>query len=259
LVIVGSGYTGLRIYQQAIETGWHVFATSRQPQIHLPTIPTEHRIRFDLTQPETWVNIPDPAHLLWCFPAVPLNLVRKFLSARTKQPIRLLVTGSTSAYTPDEHPITENTPLKTHVPRVQTEEYLRSTYGAVIVRFAGLYGPGRHVLDWIRKSKIQNTPRWVNLLHVEDAAAICLHALEQASDGTTYLASDGHPRTWSDICSVASSKWRIAIPPLTQTQHAGKHVSIYKLRTELKYTLRFPDLYQALEQIETMQNMRREK
>jgi len=258
LVIVGSGYTGLRMYQQAIETGWQVFATSRQPQIHLPTIPTEHRLQFDLTQPKTWTNIPEPAHLLWCFPAVPMNLVRKFLLARTRQTCRLLVTGSTSAYIPNEHSITEDTPLKTYLPRVQTEEYLRITYGAVIVRFAGLYGPGRHIFDWIRKGKIQNTTQWVNLVHVEDAAAICLHALEQASDGTTYLASDGHPRTWSDICAVASSKWRITIPPLTAPRHAGKQVSIHKLRTELNYTFRFPDLYHALDQIETTASVRRE-
>ena len=158
--------------------------------------------------------------------------------------------GSTSAYIPAKYPITENTPLKPHLRRVRTEEYLRTTYSAIIIRLAGLYGPGRNVCDWIRKGKIQNTQKWVNLLHVEDAAAICLQALEQASDGSTYLASDGHPRTWEEICSVASSKWRVPIPPRTPPQNSGKQVSIHKLRTELNYTFRFPDLYQALDQIE---------
>ena len=157
LVILGAGYTGLRVYKQAIETGWKVFATSRRPKIQLCDIPHEHRLQFDLTQAKTWATIPDPAHLLWCFPAVPLDLVKEFLSARTRQTGRLLVMGSTSAYIPDGHPITENTSLKSHLPRVQTEEYLRTTYSAVIIRLAGLYGPGRHVFDWIRKGKIQNT------------------------------------------------------------------------------------------------------
>ena len=250
-MILGTGYTGLRIYQQATERGWHVLATSRRPHINLGTIPSEHRLRFDLTQTETWKTIPDPADLIWCFPATPLDLVKKFLSARTRSTGRLLLMGSTSAYIPDGHPITEDTPLKTHLPRVQTEEYLRVTYGAMVIRLAGLYGPGRHVYDWIRKGKIQNTKKWVNLLHVEDAAAICLQALAQASDGSTYLASDGHPRTWSEICSVASSQWRVPIPSLTTAQNTGKHVSIHKLRTELQYTFRFPDLYAALGQIET--------
>ena len=255
LVILGAGYTGLRVYQQAIETGWQVFATSRRPQIQLCDIPSEHRLRFDLTQTETWATIPNPAHLLWCFPAVPFDLVKEFLSTRTRQTGRLLVMGSTSAYIPDEHPITENTPLKSHLPRVQTEEYLRTTYSAVIIRLAGLYGPGRNVFDWIRKGKIQNTQKWVNLLHVEDAAAICLHALERASNGSTYLASDGRPRTWEEICSVASSKWRVPIPPLTHPQNSGKRVSIHKLRTELNYTFRVPELDQALDQIEAMASL----
>jgi nucleoside-diphosphate-sugar epimerase len=250
LVLLGTGYTGTRIYQQAMEQGSHVFATSRSPHTHLSFIPPDHRLRFDLTESATWGNIPDPAHLVWCFPAVPIDLVQKFLLARSKPTGRLLVMGSTSAYIPDSHPITEDTSLKLHLPRVQTEEYLRVTYGAVVIRLAGLYGPGRHVYDWIRKGKIQNTKKWVNLLHVEDAAAICLQALAQASDGSTYLASDGHPRTWSEICSVASSQWRVPIPSLTTTQNTGKHVSIHKLRTELPYIFRFPDLYAALGQIE---------
>lgn len=250
-MILGAGYTGLRLYQQAMERGWHVFATSRRPHIHLGTIPSEHRLHFDLTQAETWRHIPDPAHLIWCFPVVPLDLMKMFLSERKTQTGRLLLMGSTSAYMPDGPPITEDTRLKTHLPRVQTEEYLRTTYGAVIIRLAGLYGPGRHVYDWIRKGKIKNTKKWVNLLHVEDAASICLQAMEQASDGSTYLASDGCPRTWDEICSVASSKWRVPIPALTPPQNTGKQVSIHKLRTELQYTFLFPDLFQALDQIET--------
>lgn len=250
LVILGAGYTGLRIYQQALEGGWRVFATSRQPHIHLEAIQSKHRLHFDLSHAETWTQIPHPAHLIWCFPAVPLGLVKLFLATRSQKIGRLLVLGSTSAYTPDGHIITEKTPLKAHQPRVQAEEYLRVTYKAVIIRLAGLYGPGRHVLDWIRKGKIQNTKKWVNLLHVEDAAAICLQALERASDGHTYLASDGHPRTWDEICSIASSKWRIPIPTSTSPAHMGKQLSIHKLRTELQYTFRFPDLFQALDRIE---------
>ena len=239
------------MYQQAIKADWKVLATSRRPQVTLKTIPHENRVYFDLAQSDTWPSIPSPAHLIWCFPVIPLDLVQAFLSKRDKATGRLLVLGSTSAYKPAEHPITENTPLKQYLPRVQAEEYLRTTYGAIIVRLAGLYGPRRHVFDWIRKGKIRNINQWVNLLHVEDAAAICLRALELAPDGSTYLASDGHPRTWAEICSVASSTWGIPLPPFTSTETPGKQVSIHKLQTELNYSFHFPDLYKALEHIES--------
>ncbi len=249
-MIIGAGYTGQQVYQQAIATGWRTFATSRHPHLHLKTVPSAHRLHFDLAQPHTWTNIPNPAHLIWCFPAVPLNLVTSFLQKRAPQSCRLLVMGSTSAYLSNGHPINEDTPLKLHLSRVQAEEALRETYGAVIIRLAGLYGPNRHVFDWIRKGKIHNTKKWGNLIHVEDAAAICLLALTEAIAGSTYIASDGHPRTWNEICSRAASQWGIAIPPFTQPTNPGKRVSIHKVCTELGYVFRFPDLYQALDNIE---------
>lgn len=238
------------MYQQAIERGWLVFATSRQPHIHLSHIPPKHRLRFDLAQSETWTNIPKDAHLVWCFPAIPLDKVKDFFLTRAKQSGRILVMGSTSAYQPESLTVSEVTSLKMDLPRVQAEEYLRANYGAIIIRLAGLYGPGRNVCDWIRNGKIKNTKKWVNLLHVEDAAAICLNALEKATSGSTYLASDGHPRTWNEICLVAATTWQVPIPALTLSQISGKQVSIRKLQTELQYTFRFPDLFQALDLIE---------
>jgi nucleoside-diphosphate-sugar epimerase len=224
--------------------------TSRTPDIHLLEIIPEHRILFDLARPETWSSIPIPAHLIWCFPAAPLNLVQAFFAARPPESGKIIVMGSTSAYGTHYGPVSEQTPLAGHLPRVQGEEYLRTQLGAVIIRLAGLYGPGRHVLDWMRRGKVRNTAKWVNLLHVEDAAGICLRALERAQNGATYLASDGTPRTWAEIFSIASSKWNIPIPQATPPQEIGKQVSIHKLLTDLNYIIRFPDLYQALDDIE---------
>ncbi|MCW5783642.1 MAG: hypothetical protein KIT39_10075 [Nitrospirales bacterium] len=250
LIILGAGYTGRRLYHQARAAGWNVFATSRMPDVHLADILPADRIHFDLTQTETWRSIPTPAHLIWCFPATPLDVVQAFFAGRPKESGRILVLGSTSAYGTNCGPVTEQTPVNMDLPRVQGEEYLRTQLGAVVIRLAGLYGPGRHVLDWIRTGRIRNTPKWVNLLHVEDAAGICLRALERAQNGTTYLASDGTPRTWSEIFLMASEKWSIPIPSPTPPRETGKQISIHKLLTILHYTLRFPDLYQALDDIE---------
>jgi hypothetical protein len=250
LIILGTGYTGRRLYHQARGAGWKALTTSRTPDGHLSDISPEHRILFDLGRPETWRSIPIPAHIIWCFPASPLNRVQAFFAARPIESGRIIVMGSTSAYRTNCGLVTEQTPLNAHLPRVQGEEYLRTRLGAIIIRLAGLYGPGRHVLDWMRKGRIRNTPKWVNLLHVEDAAGICLRALERAQDGATYLASDGMPRTWAEIFSIAESKWNIPHLPPTSVQETGKQVSIHKLLTDLNYTLRFPDLYQALDLIE---------
>ncbi|MDR4493638.1 MAG: hypothetical protein R3B74_04300 [Nitrospirales bacterium] len=214
-------------------------------------MPSEHRLGFDLTRRETWNDLPSSLHIIWCFPACPLNLVREFMASRPHLPIRMIVLGSTSAYPSEGTVVTENRIPNVQLPRVQGEEYLRTTAGAVVIRLAGLYGPGRNVLDWIRKGKIRNTARLVNLLHVEDAVGICLNTLTTAPEGSIYLASDGTPRPWSEICTYAEKKWQIAIPPFTSTTDPGKHIDNRKILTELGYTFRFPNLYQALDQLES--------
>lgn len=169
----------------------------------------------------------------------------------TAKGCRFLLLGSTSAYPPNPDTLTnEAVQLTMTLPRVQSEEHLRETYGAIILRLAGLYGPGRHVLNWIRKGKIKNTNRYVNLIHVEDAVALCLAAVLQAKPGSYYIVSDGTPKLWSDICQFAVSRWNIPIPQLTLPKNLGKRLSPQKILRELNYELRHPNLFEELNAIE---------
>lgn len=144
----------------------------------------------------------------------------------------------------------EGTPPRLNLPRVRSEEYFRKTHGAIILRLAGLYGPGRHVLDWIRKGKVKFTNRYVNLIHIEDVAGVCLMALERGKEGEVYIVSDGIPRRWSEIFLTAHERWGITLPTPSQDKDSGKQLSIDKIRLALEYRFRFPDLYLALDDIE---------
>ncbi|MGB0910580.1 MAG: NAD-dependent epimerase/dehydratase family protein [Nitrospirales bacterium] len=251
LVILGAGYTSRFLYPLARIQGWRTYATSRTPATHLTHIDREDRIEFDLMREETWNNIPQDAHLIWCFPAIPKNVVDHFIQQYAQHDGRLLFLGSTSAYGPCQHSLVdENTPVDSSLPRVESEEYFRKTYGAIILRLAGLYGPGRHVLDWIRKGKVKNTEKYVNLIHIEDVAAICLAALRKAKTGDIYVVSDGNPRQWSEIFSVASKRWGLTCPPLSPPKNSGKRLNIGKLETRLQYSFIHSDLYEAMAIIE---------
>jgi nucleoside-diphosphate-sugar epimerase len=107
------------------------------------------------------------------------------------------------------------------------------------------------VLNWIRQGKVGASPRYVNLIHVEDLAAICVLALERGRAGEAYNVSDGRPRRWSDICDYAFRRWNISAADLVDDEHHGKRISIEKLQAELDYTFRHPDLYTALDAIES--------
>ena len=257
LVILGAGYTGRHIYAQAARAGIPIGATSRTLDNRLPTIPASDRLEFDLHEPTTWSHIPPGADIIWCFPAEPIELVRAFADHSLVQAHRLVVLGSTSAYdlrTGEETTapiLDESAPIDAERPRVRGEEYLRCRHGAIIVRAAGIYGPGRNVLDWIRQGRVGPSARYVNLVHVEDLAAICLLALEKGQPGDIYNVSDGHPRRWVEICAEAGRRWGVQSDTTAGDRRAGRRISNAKVCHSFGYTFRHPDLFAALEAIES--------
>ncbi len=260
VVILGTGYTGLAIHALGTALGLTVLAGSRSPHDHLPSIPASQRLFFDLEQPQTWADIPERARLVWCFPASSETLIQRFIEKLSPGISRLVVLGSTSAYEPAAQQkagaaaplIDEDSPLNLTLPRVRGEEWLRIQGRAIVLRSAGIYGPGRHVLDWIRHGRVTASPRSVNLVHVEDLAGICLAALERGRAGEVYNVSDGQPRPWAEICRIARQRWGVEASQENRKQEAGpgKRISIAKLQAELGYTFRHPDLYEALDEIE---------
>jgi hypothetical protein len=259
LTILGSGYTAKFLLPLAQHRYSHVFATSRDPERHLGHLSPDQRIRFDLAQPETWQAIPTTTDIVWCFPAVPIELVRQFADTASLHTRRLVVLGSTSAYDVDasaEYPpswVDETAPIDLRKPRVQGEELLRTTYDAIILRVAGIYGPGRNPVEWIRTGRVKRSHKYVNLIHVEDLASSCLAALTHADSGEVYNSSDGHPRTWIDICQMVEQRWAIRSSDSQEAHVTGKRVSNKRMCELLKLSgtgLRYGDLFEALELIQ---------
>ncbi len=257
LVVLGFGYTGRIVHRMEISQGRAVHATSRSPLNNLTGVPSEQRLQFDLEQPSTWPNIPAGADLIWCFPATPLEQVKAFARTLDTTARRTIVLGSTSAYEVSDHSteypppwIDESAPIDRTKPRVQGEEFLRANCGAIVLRVAGIYGPGRNPLDWIRQGRVGHSRKYVNLVHVDDLAAICLAAIEKGKPGEAYNVSDGQPYIWNEICVTAQQRWGVAAAAGNENLSTGKRISNAKLRAEFGYALRHPDLYEALALIE---------
>lgn len=258
LTILGCGYTARFLLPLAQHRYAQVFATSRDPARHLMALRPDQRLRFDLVQPETWQTIPPSTDILWCFPAVPIEWVQQFADAASLQTRRLVVLGSTSAYddgTSTDYPphwVNETTPLDLSKPRVQGEEFLRTTYGAIVLRVAGIYGPERNPIEWIRTGRVPRSRKYVNLIHVEDLSAICLAALMHGQSGEVYNVSDGTPRTWDEICEEVERRWNIRSSISDEPRPSGKRLSNTKMRKLLdvdRASLCHEDLFKALEAI----------
>lgn len=257
LIILGSGYTARFLLPLASRQYAHVFAASRGPEKNLGHVTLDHRVRFDLTQHDTWKNIPTGTDLLWSFPAMPLDLLQKFAATLDLSSRRLVVLGSTSAYEVGgsrEYPppwIDETAPIDLTKPRVLGEEFLRTNCGAIVLRAAGIYGPGRNPIDWIRTGRVSPSRKYVNLIHVEDLAAICLAALEHGKPGEVYNISDGTPRTWKEIYENVSQYVISPAPVAGIGQQPGKRISTGKLRESFGPIVRHHDLYAELVKIDT--------
>jgi nucleoside-diphosphate-sugar epimerase len=144
----------------------------------------------------------------------------------------------------------ESAPIDLTKPRVEGEEYLRNEHGAILLRVAGIYGPGRNPIDWIRSGRVGSSRKYVNLIHVEDLATICLLALEKGTPGEGYNVSDGTPRTWADICRVVQARWGVTASKPEKDIQVGKRIKTITLRDKLGAVIRHPDLYAELEQLE---------
>jgi len=259
LTILGAGYTAKVLHPLAERRYTRVCATSRDPEQHLSHLSPDQRITFDLARSDTWASIPTATDVVWCFPAVPIEVVRRFADHALLGARRVVILGSTSAYQEDAttlYPppwIDESASIDLTIPRVQSEELLRTTYGAIVLRVAGIYGPGRNPIEWIKRGRVNRSRKYVNLIHVEDLSAVCLAALRHGRSGEVYTVSDGTPRTWSEICEEVERRWNIGSSVAGEQKPGGKRLSNRKLRRLLepdRVGLRHTDVFGALAAIQ---------
>jgi nucleoside-diphosphate-sugar epimerase len=182
--------------------------------------------------------------------------VRRFAATLAPSSRRLVILGSTSAYdvgASRQYPppwIDESAPIDLTKPRVRGEEFLRSDCGAIVLRVAGIYGPGRNPVDWIRTGRVSPSRKYVNFIHVQDLARICFETLARGKAGEVYNVSDGIPRTWREICRTAQERW--AVPSVAEKENAapGKRIANGKLLRDVGMPILHSDLFAELGALE---------
>jgi nucleoside-diphosphate-sugar epimerase len=136
----------------------------------------------------------------------------------------------------------------------------------VILRVAGIYGPGRLPLDRIRSGAPMVRPEeapYTNRIHVDDLVAVCVAAMERGISGRVYNACDGSPSTMTQYFQVVAAAAGLPGPPLISLAEAADRLSegmlSYlgesrrllndRLREELGVELRYPSLADGLSAI----------
>ena len=185
-------------------------------------------------------------------------------------PEKFVYTSSTSVYAQyDGSLVTEQSPAQPETATaqvlVQTEQLLlaaaRNHFPAIVLRVAGIYGPGRgHAFKQFLSSEARiegNGSRFLNMIHRDDLTGVIMAALERGRPGEIYNAADNEPVTQREFFEWLATRLKRPLPPRVDAHEevrrkrglTNKRVSNAKLRAELGYEFKFPDFragYEAL-------------
>lgn len=265
ILIAGCGDLGERVARLLLKQGDEVYALRRHPPGNDDGI---HWVAADLASPETLTVLPSGITQLAYMPApqarepeayraVYLDGLRHVLEALDAAPLkRVLFVSSSAVY--GEHGdawVDENTPpappgFNGQVLWDAEQWLLRRPVQSVVLRLAGLYGPGRlQLVDRVRAGQVR-APRgqqhWANRMHVDDAAAAIVHLLALHDPQSVYVGVDDTPLPL-DVLYDHLAALIGASPVVDGPAPAGigsKRLSNARLRAS-GFQLRWPDSLQG--------------
>jgi nucleoside-diphosphate-sugar epimerase len=213
VLLAGCGDLGWRVARLLQARGDEVFGLRRRPVLREDDV--IHWVRADLTRPETLSTLPEGITQLIYLPtpsarepgayrAVFVDGLRHVLHALDVKLLkRALFVSSSAVY--GEHGgawVDEQTPPSplgfNGKVLLEAEQWLSSQpVRSIVVRLAGLYGPGR--LQWVERLRAgqaqvpRHPPHWANRMHIDDAAAVIAHLLALPDPQALYLGVDDTP------------------------------------------------------------------
>jgi nucleoside-diphosphate-sugar epimerase len=280
-LIVGCGYLGIRVAKLWHEAGQAVVGVtrSRTRALELKRQGIEGVVA-DVTRPETLKVLPEAETVLFAvgydaasgqsrrdYYVSGLQAVLKTLSPKTE---RFILISSTAVYGQNSGEwIDEDSPClpitEAGLAFLEAENVMAaSQFGpfVVILRLAGLYGPGRlfrRTNDLLAGNPILAVKeRYLNLIHVDDAAAIVIAAEMRAKPPRTYIVADGNPVKYCDYVTHLAKLLNVANPRFQEptTCHtdrnrrlSNKRLSNTGMRTELGIELRYPTYKDGLDAV----------
>ena len=269
-LIVGCGYLGERLASRWLAAGSRVWGLVRTPSrlARLSEAGVEP-IVADVAAPLPLPALPEVDTVVWAvgfdrtagrsYREVHVDGLRRLLDALTGNP-RLIFVSSTGVWgRVDGQRVDEATPPHPdrEAGRVLLEaEALLGGHPkgpGTVLRLAGIYGPGRLPrIDDLRAGRpLEADPdSWLNLVHVDDAAAVVIAVADHAGPGPLYVVSDGRPvrrrdfyARLADLVGSPPPNW---IPPAADARGGDKRVDPRRLFAEIGPAFSHPDAIAAL-------------
>ena len=258
LLIAGFGDLGQRLASRLERQGeWQLHAVRRSAaQSDSITF-----YRADLTRAETLGALPKHVDAIVyqatpaertaaAYQAIYLEGLQNLLVQTTSD--QLIVVSSTAVFGQDqgqwvdERSATEPERFNGRILLEAEQEALAA--GGQVVRFSGIYGPGRkRLLQQVRSGQAacgRDQIQWTNRIHADDAAAVLDHVLSQPDLGPVICASDDRPSPRCEVLDWLAKKTG-SRPPTnddvsSNNYAAGKRVSNHRLRVS-GFEFTYPD------------------
>ncbi len=273
VLIVGCGYVGLPLGEELVRLGHEVYGVRRSAVgAEEMTAAGIRPLVADVTKLAELAQLPGPFDwVVNCvssskggveeYREVYLQGTRNLMAWLSQSPPKKFVyTSSTSVYgQTDGSAVKESSPTEpgseTARVLVETEKALVEAKGfpGVILRVAGIYGPGRgHLFLQYLKNEARiagQGERIINMIHRDDLTGIITAALKNGRAGEVYNAVDDEPVAQIHFfrwLSETLGKW---MPPFaTEEENAGrkrgltnKKIQNRKVKMELGYQFKYPN------------------
>jgi len=274
VLIVGCGYVGSALGAELVRQGHKVcgLRRSKMKEQQLVSVGIVRAVA-DVTRRETLEFVPrDFDWVVNCVSAsggggeeyqrVYVEGNRNLVDWLKGSPIgKFVYTSSTGVYGQNDGSRVEETSLTapeadTGKALVAAEKMLldaaRAGFPAVILRLAGIYGPGRGY--WLKQflagdARIEGSgARILNMVHRDDVVGAIIAALQRGDPGRIYNVVDDEPATQLALFEWLASRLGRDLPPAVPEDATAnlkrgitnKSVSNRRLRSELGYQLRYP-------------------
>ncbi len=143
--------------------------------------------------------------------------------------------------------------------RQLTQWHQRSGVPVVMLRIAGIYGPGRLPIDALRKGQgvlVAPDAPYSNRIHEDDLVEVCRRAAQRATGLHVYNVSDGRPGRMAEYYALVARMAGLAPPPPLSWEEAEKvlskgmleflresrRIDNRRMLDELDVELKYPDL-----------------
>jgi len=280
MLIIGCGYIGERVARRLQEEGEPVAGVVRSQAAaeHIGSlgIPV---IRCDLDSESLPAGSTEGQQLFYFAPPPSEGKedtrMAGFLDAlvNTGQPQRIVYISTTGVYgdcqgewvdeTREANPQVDRARRRLHAEQLLRSWVERTGGELVILRVAGIYGPGKLPLARLRKKTpmvAESDAPWTNRIHADDLVEICLAAMQRGGHGEVFNVSDGEPGNMTDYFNRVADMMDLPRPPVISLAQAREELSPgllsylgesrrldnTKLVRELGVTLRYPDLSSGL-------------